>query len=428
MRAGLPTIALLLLAAMPAPAQQAAPPPNYAQLRLDCADDGDVQRQIAGCNAVLAHPGETDNYAIAFNNRGHAEERRGNLPAALADYDRSLGRDPRYAIAHINRGRVLGLLGRFDEALAAIDSSLAIEANPWARLERARISLRQRDEARAAAELDQVIAGDATFADALIERARLRARQGDHGRALADFEAALAAESNNPAAKEGRDLARAMLAANPNPPASPSLAGSGAPAPQARKPDLSRFMAQPQRAGTEAAVPGQPPATRVETVRGLTRDEPFSLSYPPELKQESSGSSSLYLNHPDTHFQVMLNITPAEPGASAESAARAPAAQIGEEDRRVFLDFSLEQRSLLTLPAGPAHVYVASMTSPHGNKPRLRTVMAEVFSEGRHYQLFFMMPDEDFNARRGLIGFILANFSTSSATRPCCVEPMQLPW
>lgn len=371
----------------------AAPPRDYAQLRADCADDSEAPRQIAGCNAVLANPGETDNYAIAYNNRGHAEERRGNLPAAVADYDRAIGRDPRYAVAHINRGRVLALMDRYDEALAAIDRSLAIEANLWARLERARIHVRRRDDARAAGELDQIIAADAKFADALIDRARLRARLGDHRRSLEDFEAVLAAEPNNPAAKEGRDLARTMLAT----------------------------------ASGQAAT-AQPPTMTVETVRGLMRDEPFSLSYPAELKQEPASGSAVYLNHPDAHFQVTLYITKPEGAASAEAAARTPTDQVMEEARGVFQNVTLDYRALVTLPAGPAHLYVQGMTSTYGDRPRLRAVTAEVFSEGRHYILYFAMRDSEFEPRRGAIAFMLANFFPSSATRTCCLAPVQLPW
>lgn len=419
--------------AAPAPA---TPARDYAQLRADCANDTDAMRQIAGCNAVLANPGESNNYAIAYNNRGHAEERRGNLPAAVADYDRALARDPRYAVAHVNRGRALGLMDRYDEALAAIDRSLAIEANLWARLERARIHARRRDETRAAAELDQIIAADAKFADALIDRARLRARLGDHRRALEDFEAALAAEPNNPAAKEGRDMARAMLAANPTPPAAAAPPPPAAAAP-AGQPDLSRFMDRPQRAeaapaaAAQGAAPqgaAQPPTMAIETVRGLMRDEPFSLSYPAELKQEPASGSAVYLNHPDAHFQVTLYITKPEGPTSAEAAARVPTDKIMEDARAVFQNVTLDYRTLVTLPAGPAHLYVQSMTSTFGDRPRLRAITAEVFSEGRHYILYFAMRDTEFEARRGAIAFILANFSPSSAPRACCLAPVQLPW
>ena len=65
----------------------------------------------------------------------------------------------------------------------------------------------------------------------------------------------------------------------------------------------------------------------IETVRGLMRDEPFSLSYPAELKQEPASGSAVYLNHPDAHFQVTLYITKPEGPTSAEAAARAPTAR-----------------------------------------------------------------------------------------------------
>ncbi|QCK88504.1 tetratricopeptide repeat protein [Phreatobacter aquaticus] len=387
----------------------AVPQRSYAQLREDCADDGDAQRQIAGCNAVLVHPDEANNYAIAVNNRGHAQERSGNLRAALEDYDRAIAREPGYSVAHVNRGRVLSQLERFADAHSALDRALAIDNNIWARLERARVFLRQRDGDRALAELDRTMQAEPRFAEALVERARLRAERNDHRRAAEDFEAALAVEPDNRAAAEGRDKARAQLAAS-------------APV-QSGQPNL-RQLAQ----GSAPSTPSHAPSTGIETVRGLMRDKPFTVSYPAEFNQTADAGSELFLDHPGALFQVSLKVAPSAPGASAQSAARSPAAQVATADRSAFRDFSLEQRSLVVLPAGPVHLYVATMTSPMGNRPRLRMVVAEYFGEGRRYELAFTVSEEAFSSAGTSIGFILANFSPNSAPRACCAAPITLPW
>lgn len=175
-------------------------------------------------------------------------------------------------------------------------------------------------------------------------------------------------------------------------------------------------------------APATPPPARIETARGLMRDKPFSLSYPGEFQRTADAGSELFLDHPQALFQVSLKITPAAEGASAQSAARGPATQVAATDRAAFADFSLEQRSLVVLPAGPAHLYVATMTSPMGNRPRLRMVVAEVFSEGRRYELTFTMADDVFASAGTAVGFMLANFAPTIAVRQCCAEPVALPW
>jgi tetratricopeptide (TPR) repeat protein len=154
-----------------------SPPPNYDQLRADCASDADVARQIAGCEAVLANPGEQTNYAIAYNNRGHAQERAGNTAAALADYERAIKQEPTYATAHINRARVLAQLGRTDEAIAALDAAIKIENDAWARYDRARLLAAKGDRVRALADLEEAVRLAPGEAEIRTERDRVRALQ-----------------------------------------------------------------------------------------------------------------------------------------------------------------------------------------------------------------------------------------------------------
>ncbi|QCK88512.1 hypothetical protein E8L99_23495 [Phreatobacter aquaticus] len=207
-------------------------------------------------------------------------------------------------------------------------------------------------------------------------------------------------------------------------------------------PNTGRFTGQPAAAPIAQATPqtppnarpaapaasaSPPPEVRIQTVRGLMRDKPFSLSYPDEFQQKGSGSE-LFLDHSRALFQVSLKIAPAAAGASAQAAARGPAAQVAAADRAAFADFSLEHRSLVILPAGPTHIYVATMTSPMGDRPRLRMVVAELFSEGRRYELAFTTGEDVFATAGNAIGFMLANFAPTNAPRTCCAEPVSLPW
>lgn len=215
-------------------------------------------------------------------------------------------------------------------------------------------------------------------------------------------------------------------------------------APPAPAPNTGRFTGQPAAAAPSApAAPPAPPAAgtsappaaanptgdvQIRTVRGLMRDKPYSLSFPDEFQQSADPSAELFLDHSSALFQVTLKMGPATAGASAQTAARRPAAEVTAADRAAFADFSLEQRSVVMLPAGPAHVYVATMTSPMGDRPRLRMVVAELFSEGRRYELAFTVGEDVFASAGNAIGFILANFSPTSAPRTCCASPVSLPW
>jgi tetratricopeptide (TPR) repeat protein len=230
-----PVACLFLLLAGSVVAQPA--PPDYAQLRSDCADPSDAGRQIRGCDAVLANPNEQASYGVALSNRGHARERNGDLAAALADYDRSIAVDPSFPTAHINRGRVLARLGRLDEAAAALDRSIALEDSSWARTERGQIHLARRDWDRAQADLDAALRADPQDVEALSARGRVHLGRGNHGSAEVDFAAALALDPSHAGALQGQEEARrgSRVAAPPRRTASldqpaPSTSASDEPA------------------------------------------------------------------------------------------------------------------------------------------------------------------------------------------------------
>jgi Tfp pilus assembly protein PilF len=52
---------------------------------------------------------------------------RGNLEAALQDYDKAVSIDPRFAVALANRGDVYAKKGEKDRAIADYRAALAIE-------------------------------------------------------------------------------------------------------------------------------------------------------------------------------------------------------------------------------------------------------------------------------------------------------------
>jgi tetratricopeptide (TPR) repeat protein len=106
--------------------------PVNAQTRVEnwqrCSTtDPDIK--ILGCTAVIESGQETtDGLAAAYNNRGGAKARKGDLDGALADYTRAIELDPKSAIAYYDRGLAKYDEGDLDGALA--DDTRAIELDP----------------------------------------------------------------------------------------------------------------------------------------------------------------------------------------------------------------------------------------------------------------------------------------------------------
>ncbi|WP_207541240.1 tetratricopeptide repeat protein [Sabulicella rubraurantiaca] len=517
-------------------------PPNYAQLRADCADDSDAPRQIAGCEAVLANPAEANNRAIALNNRGHARERGGDIAAALADYDRAIAQDPSYVRGHVNRARMLARLGRTDEAIVALDRSIAVEDDGWARLERGKLLASRNEWGRALADLDaaaRLLPDDeearqardwarlssthgidfnelappaATLAEAvlsvegfsgLLQTQEARVRRDGPNRVSADwptmpstgtpgrFEVEVRScsevifseivEASGASAQERRVLdltrLRGLLSRRGDdfvyaagaygertrqtaggPLRMPIETSPGAPAHHTNEyaqalvyhDAIHRFCpgvapaaqaAQPQPAATpasptpQAAAPAPAPAQaatttmQVETVSGLSRDQPFSFSYPGFLEQFATSEAVVALRHPQHDLEVYLTIEPASPGSSAASAqARFQPAEATAAHRRTNPDFVLNgPRGVLQLPAGPAFVYQGALTSMAPSRARLRYMQSELYDGGRRYGLAIYVGEDIYESARPLIGFLLANLSPSSAPRQCCADPVALP-
>ncbi|HEX9924498.1 MAG TPA: tetratricopeptide repeat protein, partial [Anaerolineae bacterium] len=61
--------------------------------------------------------------ALSYNNRGNARRLQGDLPEAIADYDRAIELDPHYATAYNNRGLACRLRGDVTGAVSDYETA-----------------------------------------------------------------------------------------------------------------------------------------------------------------------------------------------------------------------------------------------------------------------------------------------------------------
>ena len=66
------------------------------------------------------------NDAQLYFERGTVYYRNGDLPAALADFDLAIQREPNFEDAYVNRGIVLYCMGKFDRAFADVAQAMRI--------------------------------------------------------------------------------------------------------------------------------------------------------------------------------------------------------------------------------------------------------------------------------------------------------------
>lgn len=135
--------------------------------------------------------------AAAYNNRGVAYRRQGDLTKAIADYDRAIALDPN-AVAHNNRGAAYAERG--DLTMAIADHSRALQLNPtdvWTSVRRAEIYRRMGEHDRALTDFDQAIKLHPEGAVIFFYRGVTYQQMGRHDRALTDFDRAIVLEPHD---------------------------------------------------------------------------------------------------------------------------------------------------------------------------------------------------------------------------------------
>jgi len=144
-----------------------------------------------------------------YNASGVAHKNKGELDAAIADYDRAIALAPDSAAAYINRGRAKSNKGDFDAALADYDNAIALDPdNATAYNNRGLTRLDKGDLDGAIVDLNKSIALDPGHAYAYNNRGLALFKKGKLAEALDDYDKSIALDSKNALAYTNRGFAR----------------------------------------------------------------------------------------------------------------------------------------------------------------------------------------------------------------------------
>ncbi len=191
--------------------QPAAPQAARATPRdvATCAQNKDNDAAIAGCTRVIDDSKvKLKGRADAYYNRGNAHSAKGDVAAAIADYDEAIKLDPKNASALTNRGTAHSEKGDADAAVADFDE--AIKRNPRfasAYFNRANAYAARADADRAIADYTSSIRYDRRNVNAFIARGALYLAGGAIPKARADMALAARLDRKNAYALLWRDIA-----------------------------------------------------------------------------------------------------------------------------------------------------------------------------------------------------------------------------
>src|SRR5580700_1134394 len=128
-RSWLPIAAMLLLAALPARAQDLSTQnPSADERRCTGLWRATVEERVASCTTLIdsgRYP--PVNLAILHDNRGMAFRAKGDLTNARLDFDQAVSLNPSYARGFGNRGSLALAQRDFDGGIADLDQAIKLD-------------------------------------------------------------------------------------------------------------------------------------------------------------------------------------------------------------------------------------------------------------------------------------------------------------
>lgn len=171
---------------------------------------GQLEAAIADFTEALRYDPQL---AVAYNNRGIARDRSGDAKQAIADYGESIKLDPSYAAAFNNRGLARAKLGELKQAIADFDQAIRFDPKFAVALNNRGVAREQLgDLAGAEKDFTAAIALDPKLPDAYANRGNVLRGRGKYEQAIADFEKAVRLDPRNAAAHNNLAWLRATCA------------------------------------------------------------------------------------------------------------------------------------------------------------------------------------------------------------------------
>ena len=153
---------------------------SLQQYLSECSSNND-ESVIRGCTGIVKSSGlSRQNKAVAYNTRGSAHARQGDMESAIVDFTSAIRRNPRSLVAYYNRGNIHFTQKNFDQAIA--DFSRAISLQPDHVLSynnRGNAYLAKGETERAIAEFDKALEIDPNNSQAAANRALAYTKKGD---------------------------------------------------------------------------------------------------------------------------------------------------------------------------------------------------------------------------------------------------------
>ncbi len=179
-------VLFLLLPPQPAGAQTA----GAGDSELCDRSGADPDAGIPACTRLLDHPSKGTNVPAAYNNRGVARVRRGDLDDAVKDFTSALDRNPNYADAFKNRGIARHMQGDYDGAIADFNRALRLnDKSPDYYNARGSALFRKGEYDGAIRDFNKAISLDPKYKKAFVNRGLALHSKRQLDRAIADFDA-----------------------------------------------------------------------------------------------------------------------------------------------------------------------------------------------------------------------------------------------
>ncbi|MGA3081478.1 MAG: tetratricopeptide repeat protein [Terracidiphilus sp.] len=170
---------------------------------------GDLEGALKDCNeAIRLNP----DYADAFNNRGNARGGKGDLEGALKDYNEAIRLKPDDADIFVNRGAAREAKGDREGALKDYNEAIRLKPDlAEAFHNRGLARCKKFDLEAALKDFDEAMRLKPDFADAFHNRGAAREAKGDHEGALKDFNEAIRLKSDYAVAFHNRGITRGAM-------------------------------------------------------------------------------------------------------------------------------------------------------------------------------------------------------------------------